>query len=616
MRTLVFRLIGIVFSVLLIAAMLIPVAPAAEAAEFEYAYSKLTSVQQYTYDRIVECVENRKDSYDLDESKGVLVGDLEAAMDAVLLDHPELFWFVGIHSYSSMQASGIVLSFTTSYELNGVKIDGQSLELATAIASFKSACNEILGDMPLWATSDYEKALYLHDALAARVTYTGSANAHNAYGALVEGKAVCDGYAEAYQYLLNQKGISASKVVGKGLTSNGQEAHAWNIVWIGGKCVYTDVTWDDQGHSLFHSYFNRSLAAFSKDHIPENQLPACDHDELDYFTVETGDIAGVGILSSQTTPEDFGKLFQPFTAADGRQQLVCQVRCDNTTVDQWLKDHNTDFVRLTGASLESYSMTTCGDESQIVLNCRDTTVPVTGITLTTGEIHLNQIGAARQIGFKILPGNATNQKLTFRSSNPLVAVVDASGIVRAISTGTAEITVTTDDGGFSVICKVTVDMDHVHDEPLRQVAASAADCTNAGNEAYYVCDSCDSWFYDSEAEDMITDHESVILPASGHRDSDGDGLCDVCGSGEGESAPTEPSTQPEDDPTEPESMPPATQGTSPEPTVDTTQPTQTLPQEEPGQAAKPQGDLTVLYIVAGAILAAGVVLTVILRKRS
>lgn len=610
------RITGILFALILTISMMGPVVPTVKAAEFQYAYSMLTPVQQYTYDRIVACVESRKDSFELDESKGVVGDDIQKASDAVLTDHPEFFWFNGVDGYSSYP-SGVAVSFTVNYVLNGVKIDGASVELTAAMNAFKNACNDILDSIPLWATSDYDKALYLHDTVARKVTYTSSANAHNAYGALVEGKAVCDGYSEAYQYLLNQKGINASKVVGYGDASNGErESHAWNIVWIDGKCVYTDVTWDDQGHSLFHAYFNRSLAVFNRDHIAETSLPPCNHEGMDYFSKEAGRTSGVGILSSQTTPEDFEKMFQPYTAPDGRQQLVCQVRCDNITVEQWLKDNNTDFIRITGVSLESYGMTICGDESQIFLNCRDTNVPVNGITLTTTEIHLSQIGAARQIGFRIMPINATNQKVTYRSSNPLVAVVDASGIVHAISSGTAEITVTTNEGGFTAVCMVTVDLSHVHDDPMRQVAASAADCTNDGNETYYVCDSCDSWFYDREATDPITDHESVMIPSSGHKDANSDGICDVCGIGEGQTVPSVPATEPSADPTEPESLPPATTETSPDLTENATQPSQPAPSETPGQEPKPQEDLSVWYIAAGAILAAGAALIVFLRKRS
>ena len=54
------------------------------------------------------------------------------------------------------------------------------------------------------------------------------------------------------------------------------------------------------------------------------------------------------------------------------------------------------------------------------------------------------------------PADATNQKVTWKSSNAAVATVDAAGKVTAVKAGEATITVTTEDGGKTATCKVTV----------------------------------------------------------------------------------------------------------------------------------------------------------------
>ena len=617
MKARLLRLTAVLAAVLLVFSFLLPNTQKVHAAAADqYGYSQLTPVQQYVYDQIVACVEARKPSADLDESKGVLVDDITRACDAIDRDRPDLFWFEGISGYSSYP-NGVAVSVTTSYVLNGVNIDGSSQALTNAINAFKAACNEILNSIPLWATSEYDKALYLHDAVAARVTYKDTANDQNAYGALVEGKAVCKGYAAAYQYLLNQKGIKASMVLGNGIDPSGiPVAHAWNILWIGGKCVYTDVTWDDQDPYLFHAYFNRSLNVFNKDHFPSTTLPACGHEGMDYFTVESGDTPGVGILNAQTTENAFADMFKSVVGADKKAQFHAHVRCDKITVAKWLEDHNTDFMKLTGVSLESYGMTTLGDETQVVLNCRNTNVPVAGISLSSAEIRLSQIGAARQLGVKIMPADATNQKVSFRSSNPLVAVVDGSGMVRAIGKGTAEITVTTDDGGFVATCKVTVDTEHTHDDPLRKIDPVKANCVEPGREGYYTCDSCGAYFADIDGKEEISDPDSLIIPALDHEDGDSDGTCDRCGHNESDptTQPTDPEapTQPSQEPTEPSQTQP--QPSDPEePTQDSTLPTAT----EPQQPSEPQPQLPIGFIAAGAavvlVLIFGAIIVV--RKR-
>ena len=61
-----------------------------------------------------------------------------------------------------------------------------------------------------------------------------------------------------------------------------------------------------------------------------------------------------------------------------------------------------------------------------------------------------------QLEAVINPENSTNTSVTWKSDNKDVAVVDENGLVTAVSVGEANITVTTDDGGFTAVCKVTV----------------------------------------------------------------------------------------------------------------------------------------------------------------
>ncbi len=83
---------------------------------------------------------------------------------------------------------------------------------------------------------DAKDELIIHDALIKYVEYDDEcANkniaydvAHTAYGALVDGSAVCDGYATAFKMLLNKAGIDSEVVSGLG---NGG-GHAWNVVRI------------------------------------------------------------------------------------------------------------------------------------------------------------------------------------------------------------------------------------------------------------------------------------------------------------------------------------------------------------------------------------------------
>jgi uncharacterized protein YjdB len=82
-------------------------------------------------------------------------------------------------------------------------------------------------------------------------------------------------------------------------------------------------------------------------------------------------------------------------------------------------------------------------------------VPVTGVSLVpvTATIGIGSSTTLTAIG---APANATNKIITWSSSAPSVATVDASGVVKGVALGTTIVTVTTQDGGFTATCIITV----------------------------------------------------------------------------------------------------------------------------------------------------------------
>ena len=83
------------------------------------------------------------------------------------------------------------------------------------------------------------------------------------------------------------------------------------------------------------------------------------------------------------------------------------------------------------------------------------TVPVTGVSLDQSALTLTEDGTA-QLTATVEPANATNKGVTWSSDDETVATVDANGNVTAVGAGEATITVTTEDGGFTGTCEVTV----------------------------------------------------------------------------------------------------------------------------------------------------------------
>jgi len=83
------------------------------------------------------------------------------------------------------------------------------------------------------------------------------------------------------------------------------------------------------------------------------------------------------------------------------------------------------------------------------------TQPVTGVELNKSSLTL-QVGESEGLLAAVLPDDATNKQVVWTSSNSSVASVSQNGAVTALKVGTAVITVTTADGGFTATCAVTV----------------------------------------------------------------------------------------------------------------------------------------------------------------
>ena len=86
----------------------------------------------------------------------------------------------------------------------------------------------------------------------------------------------------------------------------------------------------------------------------------------------------------------------------------------------------------------------------------DKTVYITGITLESPEAPIIVGGEPFALSARIEPANATDKRLTWKSSNQKVVTVDDTGKLTAVAPGEATITVTTVEGEKEDECQVIV----------------------------------------------------------------------------------------------------------------------------------------------------------------
>lgn len=132
--------------------------------------------------------------------------------------------------------------------------------------------------------TEYENIKLVHDYLVESIEYDETLsqdNIYNLYGALVNKKSVCEGYAESFKYLMDALEIPCIIISGKATNSQGEtENHAWNYVQIDGIWYGIDCTWDDPiiaGPQVFsnlyrYKYFLKGEEKFKQTHNPNGEF--------------------------------------------------------------------------------------------------------------------------------------------------------------------------------------------------------------------------------------------------------------------------------------------------------------------------------------------------------
>lgn len=208
--------------------------------------------------------------------------DIKKVLAQIDTDYPQIFW-IG-NSYSSEVA-------TDGSAVRIACMDGVEKEdIPGMIEEIYAAAEKIIEEIPE-NSSDYEKVLFVHDYIVNSTEYdyvgamkSGKDICHTVYGCLINGEAVCSGYAAAFQLIMNMLGIECGTCTG----SN----HAWNYVNIDGEYYWIDTTWDDSiKNNVNHTYFmittEQLLNTRTFDTI-QGYVPECDSMEYNYFVQNGG----------------------------------------------------------------------------------------------------------------------------------------------------------------------------------------------------------------------------------------------------------------------------------------------------------------------------------------
>ena len=244
----------------------------------KYFYSKLDNNSKKVYNRILDGWLNFKEFITISSLNGKV--GYKDIFRYIYDDNPELFYVdfakvsVAFAPFASIVSAKMLYSKT---QCERIKHDIE--DVVIKVEKLCKTCN------------DKEKVI--HDFLVQNVKYSSDLYVDDAYsikGALLDGSAVCEGYARAFKLLCDAVEIPCIMVSGMATDSNGTtEKHAWNIVRKNKNNYHVDVTWNCGIHTVsgVPLYYNVPDEYISKDHIwQKNVWPNCiDSSEIDKLII-------------------------------------------------------------------------------------------------------------------------------------------------------------------------------------------------------------------------------------------------------------------------------------------------------------------------------------------
>ena len=174
-----------------------------------------------------------------------------------------------------------LVGYNASYSSRGSTYDVEmEMEYYTTAAQERAvtnAINKAISSLDIEGKSQTVKICAIYDYICQNVEYdfdhqgdTEYLLQYTTYGAIVNKKAVCQGYANLFYQMCLTAGVTNVRI-DDGNASDGSVSggHAWNVVKINGKWYYADSTWDAGFGPGQYEYFLRGTSFFNKEHTSD-----------------------------------------------------------------------------------------------------------------------------------------------------------------------------------------------------------------------------------------------------------------------------------------------------------------------------------------------------------
>lgn len=253
---------------------------------FDYnCYSKLDTAQRIIYDAIVDnpgvlSVNVNFENGVFDYNKNWNSQYFSEIMKAICTDRPDIFYYAGYGiSNGKLHNASYVSSLTYT-----AKPYDSTIYTQDNVMGYYNALMAKLPTIPVDTSNRYNFMKSVNDYLCNNIYYPDLnssdyvMSAHDAYGALVEGRAVCQGYSDAFKLICDYYKIPCVCISG----TSGGAGHMWNAMQMDDGLWYlTDTTWNDQSPTIFYDFFLVGTQStntyfggnrFDADHVNDSDL--------------------------------------------------------------------------------------------------------------------------------------------------------------------------------------------------------------------------------------------------------------------------------------------------------------------------------------------------------
>lgn len=248
-------------------------------------YDYLNLAEKTCYEKLLKEIREYKTEF---RFGAVSTDSITNAFRAVLHDYPEIFWLTGGGEFEVITRGKALQEVILSAELTR----GMMLSVVPTMASILDCAVNTVVAKAKFKTNVFDQVLAVHDHIIDTCVYDlKNSDCYNAFGCLVQNKAVCAGYSKAFMLIMKRLGYVCGYAAGTSKKSG--ESHAWNYILLDGEFYHIDVTGDDPtmtdseavSDNKTYNYFCLTTKELEMTHriSDEFHVPLCTGTKYNYF---------------------------------------------------------------------------------------------------------------------------------------------------------------------------------------------------------------------------------------------------------------------------------------------------------------------------------------------